>query len=288
MPVFEYRFVNQETGRTNRKKLRAFDEEELREILSLNDVEVTEIRPLPYPPATERQIELLIDRGVAIPPGLNKREASDLVSNLLEGRAVADVKDFVIAAALRVEVTRFASKATIYKCILFTLLERGSIESLGAWYAYRVYRNAFDRNTDGRCSPLDGCFKAIGERVAADERLALSLRRVARNSTVHFRWFGTLVTPRGEELRGDGVDSAVYAFVRNELFDAGLISNPRPPEFRYLEHRRGSASSELRARSAATVVPDALHQPPQSKDGTRLRWGVLAAVLMVVGIWLVG
>jgi len=287
LPVFEYRFVNQETGRTNRKKLSAFDEDELRETLSHNDVEVTEIRPLPYPPATERQLELLIDRGVAIPLGLNKREASDLVSNLFEGRAVADVKDFVIAAALRVEVSRFASKATIYKSILFTLLERDSIESLGAWFAYRVHRNSFDRNADCPRGPLDGYFKTIGGRIAADERLTLSLGWVARNSTVHFRWFGTLVTPRGEELRGDSVDSAVYAFVLKELFDAGLLSNPQPPEFKYLEPRRGSAPTELRARSAALVVPDALDQPPQSKDGTRLRWGVLAVVLVVVGIWLV-
>lgn len=138
MPEFEYRFVNPKTGRKNKGKRRAFDEAELREILSREGVDADEVVRLPGPAATERQLELLVDRGVSPPSPLTMGEASDLITNLLERRVVADQEDFRIAAAMRTEVSRFASKSAIYRSILHRLVERNNDADLGAWYAYRV------------------------------------------------------------------------------------------------------------------------------------------------------
>lgn len=286
MPEFEYRFVNPKTGRKNKGKRRAFDEAELRDTLSWEGVETDEITRLPDPAATERQLELLVDRGVSPPSPLTMREASDLITNLLERRVVADQEDFRIAAAMRTEVSRFASKAAIYRSILHRLVERNSDADLGAWYAYRVYRNAMDRKQGGIRDPFDARFRAIGMGIAGDERLVASLRRMAGRSQVHFRWFGKIVTPDGYERHGDGDQSEVYRFALGELFKSGLLSGPRQPEVRYLKPAAPAAPTARIARNvdAGAFAPEPARVPARV-SGALLNWA-MAAIFALLIVWL--
>lgn len=247
MPRFEYWFVNPSTGRRNKRGAKAFDEACLREDLAEQGIEPTEIIALPDRPASEAQLDYMCSLGVMAPPDVTLAEASDLLDNRLRRREPADPRDFEIARKLRVEVSRFASKAGIHRAILFDLSQRGGDEMLGAWFAYRVYRNAYDRALPGIDDPLDPRFIEIGTSIATDAKLMASLRRAVAASTVHFRWFGIFRAPDGPELQGDGDRSAVYKFTLSALGDAGLL---RPATVRRRGGYSGEAPAKVRQRPA--------------------------------------
>ena len=216
MPTFEYRFINPSSGRKNKKTGRAFDEDELRAILTENGIEPIEVILLPEPEATERQIDYLRDLTGYAPHGLTLKEASNLIDNALGKRTTADPADFDIAKNLKIEVTQYASKKAIHEAIFYEMQSRG-LPAFAAWFTYRVYRDEFDRRDDGIRDPLDPAFIEIGQSIVDDVRLTASFKRIASRSSVHFRWFGLLRTPDGMEMHRDGDKSDVYKFVVDEL-----------------------------------------------------------------------
>lgn len=288
MPRYAYWFTNERTGRKNKGVVRAFDEESLREQLAADDILPTDIEVLPDDLATEPQKQLLVDHGVPFPAGVTKLEASDLISNLFEHRDVADETDFEIAEIFSVEVSRYASKATIYRAVLQELLQGEDPDYLGAWYAYRVYRNAFDRRNGGLRDPQDNHFLAIGSDITRDQRLLASLRRAAARSQVHFRYFGRIVTPDGFELQGDGDRSEVYEFALGQLFERGLLDGARRPEARYIGGRQSRSANRVSTRTGVSasppVEPDSQGKPGCLANGL----ATLGAVAWLgLGWWLV-
>lgn len=269
MPVFEYRMVNPGTGRPNKRKRHAYDRDHLRELLAAEGITPSEIAEVPERPATEAQLQLLARSNVAVSSDLTIGEASDLISNVIDQRTVAEPRDFALARTLRVEVTRFASKATIYKAILNSMQGRDAAE-LGAWYAYRVYRAAFDRRQTGIDNPLHGVFRDIGRRIAADARLNESLQRAARRSMVHFRWFGPLRTPDGAQLHGDGDQSEVYRFTVQALDVAGLLPS-----------NRGSSRHLIRA-----MPPEPSTEPPRNAAVGLRSLAVGLVLIVLLALWL--
>lgn len=227
MPNYEYRFKNAKTGRWNRRARWAFDEDELRQQLAAEGVSPEEVTQLPDEPATERQKEYMVALGIVFPHDVTKAGSSDLISNFHKRRSPANARDFDLAREMRVEVSPYASKASIYRSILYALQQRGNGEELAAWYAYRVYRDAHDRSGLSISDPHDPRFVAIGRKVASDPALLASLRRAAQSSETNFRYFGRFVTPDGLELQGDSVRTAVYRFVFGELLAVGLLSGSR-------------------------------------------------------------
>lgn len=224
VPVFEYRFVNPSTGRKRKGARRAFDQDQLIELLGRENVYPDEVTEVAEPPPTEPQMELMRDRGIGFPIDVTKAEASNLITNYFDRREVADATDFDLAEALRVETSRFASKATLYRWILADMVRRGP-EDLATWYVYRVYRDAYDRDGPGIRDPLDSRFVQIGAAIAADRRLRTSLSRAATQSRVHFRYFGEYTTPDGVDLHGDGDRSEVYKFALDEIAALGLLDH---------------------------------------------------------------
>lgn len=244
--LFEYRFVNPTTGRTNRKIGRAYDEEELRAALATENIVPTSVEVLPPDMATDAQIRLLIQKGAAIPDDLTKEEASDMIDGIISKGGVASAGDFAIAKALKVEVTKYASKRAIYAAIFYTMRDRDAV-AFGTWFAYRVFRNEFDRGQSGAQDPLDGRFRAIGHAIANDRRLNDSFKRLVSESTVHFRWFGALRLPDGVESIGDGNRGAAYKFAVQSLFEAGMIAHAEPRGRRVLATQRPSCGKPKRA-----------------------------------------
>lgn len=248
MPIFEFRVVSPQTGRKNKRRQHAFDVDCLKESLLKDGLEPLDIEVVPDAPATEPQIQLMIDRGIPIPPGLTKGDASSLISNYFERRDIAEIKDFDLARRLRIEVGQYDSKSAIYRTIFFEMTGRRSLQDLAAWYAFRVYRSAHNRAKPGGIGdPCDERFRDIGARIVADERLQKSLRRAAANSFVQFRWFGIYRAPDGREHQGDGNKSEVYRFVILALLDMGLLDERDVAGAR---SSTGKASKSLTPRSA--------------------------------------
>lgn len=223
MPTYKYRFINPSSGRKNTKTVRAYDEDDLRFRLSDEGIEPIEIIEISEPAASEKQIDYLQDLIGQVPPDLSIKEASNLIDNALGKRSIADPPDFEIAENLKVEVTKYASKKAIHEAIFYEMQSRQPAE-FASWYAYRVYRNGFDRRNAGVRDPLDPVFSEIGQMIVEDQRLHASFKRIVSRSYVHFRWFGTLRTHDGAELPGDGDKSEVYRFVINELKTRGKLN----------------------------------------------------------------
>lgn len=256
MPNYEFRFIKATTGRSNTRTRWAMDEDHLRLLLAGEGIVPDEIALLPAEPATERQISYMASLGILFPADITKDEASDLLTNHLEQRPVADLDDFTIASTMRAEVTRYASKKAIYRSILFAIQQRANDEEIGAWYAYRVYRNGHDRALAGIRDPLDERFAAIGRQVAADQKLRASLRRAAQNATSAFRYFGQIVTPDGVVLQGESDRSEVYQYVLDALFECGLLNGVRHPEYRFIGGggRAAGKSAGMRDRPVKGAV----------------------------------
>ena len=223
LPTFEYRFVNPKTGRANKRKRWAYDKDDPVQALKADNIVPLEIEQMPSPAATDRQIDYLKDLIGSVPSGLAVKEASNLIDNALGQRPVADDSDFEVARKLKVEVTKYASKKAIHEAIFYAM-EGRSPGDFAAWFAYRVYRNEFDRYSRGIKDPTHEAFRAIGGKIISSDRLLESFKRSAGRSEVHFRWFGNLRTSDGDILCGDGNKTEVYGFVIDELRSRGLLN----------------------------------------------------------------
>lgn len=224
MPTFEFRIINPNSGRKIKRTKKAFDEEQLVEMLAKDGLAPLDVKIIPDEPASEAQLGLMRAKMLHIPAGVTKDEASSLLDNFFERRSVAEPKDFEIARKMRVDVNQYANKKRLFYSIFIDLTQQGDMQRLGAWYAYRVYRSECDRErSDVISDPLDIRFSAIGTLIAADAKLVSSLKRAITNSSVHFRWFGKYEAPDGTSLQGEGTYSEVYKFVANQLSDHGLL-----------------------------------------------------------------
>jgi|GEM_PF-3552299 len=224
MPTFEFRIINPNSGRKIKRIKKAFDEEQLVELLATDGLAPLDVKIIPDEPASEAQLGLMRAKMLHIPAGVTKDEASSLLDNFFERRSIAEPKDFEVARKMRVDVNQYANKKRLFYSIFIDLTQQGDMQRLGAWYAYRVYRSGCDRDqSDAVSDPLDMRFSAIGALIAADAKLVASLKRAVTSSSVHFRWFGIFEAPDGTSLQGDGIHSEVYKFVANHLSDCGLL-----------------------------------------------------------------
>lgn len=251
MARYSFTFRKSSTGRVNKGQGRAKDEAELRvQLASRPDVaEILSVERLPDPPATERQLEYLHDLGVAFPASLSLAEASDLIDNAQKRRSPGSEHDRKLAEYYQVEVTQYASKASIFRAILADLREREDLSHLAQWYVYRVYRNGFDRRDGGGImDPRNDVITAIASQLLADSAALRSLRREASSSITQFRWFGDL--HQGYTvMSGDSNRTAAYGFAAERLKDAGLLSAIRPRAFSFKEPDRRTAKRDVATNS---------------------------------------
>ncbi|MDM7852650.1 hypothetical protein [Pseudochrobactrum kiredjianiae] len=230
MPTFEFRIINPNSGRKIKRIIKAFDEEQLVELLAKDGLVPLDVETIPDEPASEAQLGLMRAKMLHIPAGVTKDEASSLLDNFFERRSVAEPKDFEVARKMRVDVNQYTNKKRLFYSIFIDLTQQGDMQRLGAWYAYRVYRSGCDRDqSDAVSDPLDMRFSAIGALIAADAKLVASLKRAITSSSVHFRWFGIFEAPDGTSLQGDGTHSEIYKFVANQLGSNGLFKLQTKP-----------------------------------------------------------
>jgi hypothetical protein len=179
--------------------------------------------------ATDAQIGYLQSLGVSPPNDLNIDDASCLIENSLNSRSIAEPWVHEIAKALKVDVSRYASKATIYDKILAALRDRDA-STLAAWYVYRVYRAEINRDDpDGMRDPQSAIFKEIGGAICRDDRLLRSLMSAVETSTTSFRWFGSIQSADGTLRHGDSRRTVVYQFTSKALAASGLERSPPNP-----------------------------------------------------------
>lgn len=227
MPLFRYRYVRPETGRLNTGRKRAFDEAHCRDLLAREGIrDVRDIVAEPDEAATDRQIAFLRDLGGHCPPGATKDEASDLISNRQRGREPGDAYERGLAAFYKVEVTRFASKHSIYKAIAFALAGDDNARDLVNWYVYRVYRTSFDRARGWPpiTTPGHHEIRAISDRLMHDQDIVRSIRREC-DSAKGWRWFGTYRAPDGAQYDGASRATAAYKTAHAALSEAGLVQS---------------------------------------------------------------
>lgn len=218
MAEFEYRFVKATTGRVNKGRVGAYDEEEARAILLSRGITVSEIEKLPPDLATERQLDFLRDLGGVAPPGTTKREASDLIDNAQFKRIPAPPALRPIATRYRVEITQYTSKENLYRAVVSTLRANRDLKALAEWYAFRVYRSGCQRQASGvLVLPSDPRFAEVAEEILADVSLVASLQREAERTSTGFRWFGQY---RGNQ--GDSDRTAVFRFTATALASKAL------------------------------------------------------------------
>nr|WP_295465260.1 hypothetical protein [Mesorhizobium sp.] len=229
---------------------------------------------MPEDPATERQIAYLRDLGGTAPAGLTKGDASALIGRAQNGWPRAEPHLFARARRLKVDVSREASKQQIYAAILTEMRGR-PVAELAAWYAFRVYRNGFDRTAGtGIEDPLDPVFIAIGRSVAADASLSAALTREAQRSESGFRWFGAVKGSDGFTYRGDSVTSIIYRDVSGRLRRSGRLAVERPT----------GRSHFARADALPVTLADPVERPRRGALPPAAYVGIIVALIGVMFI----
>lgn len=100
MPRFEFRIINPSSGRKIKRIKKAFDEEQLVEMLAKDGLAPLDVNIIPDEPASDAQLGLMRAKMLHIPAGITKEEASSLLDNFFERRSVAEPKDFEMARML--------------------------------------------------------------------------------------------------------------------------------------------------------------------------------------------
>lgn len=238
MARYEFRYIKESTGRSNKGEASAFDEEELRANLAAKNIVPLDVVRRPEQAATERQLEYLRSLGVSVVGALNINEASDLISNALDKRIPADGAAQAIAARYRIETTRFTSKESVYRRVVERLVSTEDYASLAEWYAFRIYRDRCNRDNHNLLdNPSDERFRKIGDMLLANDAALKSLKQSANSTTTGFRWFGNYMGNMGDSDRTTAFKLAVDA-----LIQAGLISSVKRQN-RSLVRRAGAESS---------------------------------------------
>lgn len=252
MPFYEVRFLKASTGRSNKARIYAYDEDELRHSIKARGNELVSFEVSPEPEATEPQLQYLRSLGVTFSGALTLQEASSLIDNAKSRQQPADAAMRSLLHSLKVEVNRFTSKREAYHRICAALAQRDPIE-LATWYVYRVYRNNFNRSAGPEIT--DWCndrFRQIAEEIVADHKLLRSLIKAREESETGFRWFGTFHSPDGNTYYGDSRSTAVHKHVIATLRRTGLC----PDKASTLQNRASySSSSPAREERDRFTVP---------------------------------
>ncbi|PZR77897.1 MAG: hypothetical protein DI537_42685 [Stutzerimonas stutzeri] len=220
MARFEYRFVKASTGRTNKGSGTAYSQAELIADLGRKGIEPFDIVEVPLPPATEAQLDYMRDLEIPVVAGLDIREASDLITNKLEGLQPGSDADRRMAETFEIETTRFTSKDRIYGAIVRNLRARDDKSELARWYAYRVYRSNRERARGGLLTdPFDPRFEDVGKSLLSDSAALKSLTTAASSTLHDFRWFGKF---NGRE--GDSTRTIAYKATDAALVSVGLLN----------------------------------------------------------------
>jgi hypothetical protein len=292
LPRFNYKFIRKSSGRANRATAYAFDEAELRERLALDPqvAEILEVSVAPDIEASEAQLDYLRDLGGSAPHGVTMAEASDLITNAQRKRGPGSEADRALAAHFRLEMTRYASKASIFERIVDSLNDRP--EDLARFYVYRVYRDSLGEARHGAITdPAHPPFAQIASELLANDRARRSLLRAASSSSCGFRWFGELRGPDGLSRTGESDRTEAYAVAKAGLIRLGLWPSTS-----------GVASSSRPAAPAAPVraprpalEPSVPHRDPlslpsdpsaqRSAFGLGWPWFLVAGVLLVWFLW---
>jgi hypothetical protein len=263
MPYFTFRHLNAKTGRTNKARRRAFDAAHLAELAAAEGLQgLTDIVAEAEPPPSQRQIDYLRDLGGRAELATTSAEASDLIDNALGRRDPAGERERGFARLYRVEATRFASKAAIFRAIAIRLADRADRRALVEWYAFRVYRDACDRASPAVIdTPSDGRLCAVAAKLLADDKVVSSIRRDA-GSADGWRWFGTFRGADGFDHSGASRSTAAYKTCLAALRSAGLVPETRPRPDRGAIHAAGRPEGGSTNRIETDGARDRNMAPP--------------------------
>jgi hypothetical protein len=279
LPRYECRITKSSTGRANKRVLSGWNEAAVRDVL-LAEKDVSEILSIKriVEPASQAQLDYLRDLTGAMPSGLEMREASDLIDNALRRWAPGNERDRSVAAHFNLDVSRYASKASIFRQVTVYLSELADSLQLAQWYVYRVYRQAKNRGSVGDDLWLDAPkIRDIANAMLRDGAVVESLRRAAKDQSCGFRWFGAMSMPDGTIVNGESDRTKAYEFARKALQASGLIDNRVVGQVAH-----GQASEEAYRE---TLGPAS--KPLAQQQNEEFNWLWLVLPVLVVAVLLI-
>ncbi len=230
MPVFNVVGISEKSGRVRRKVYRGFDEEEVRAVALQRDSLVAEwIERHPYQPATAPQKLRLAQLGCNPGPGLNVKEAGDLLRSLLTGDQPAEPHYLVYAEQLRIETTLYTGKKQLFDAIFKKLIQAGNEHHLVAWFTFRVYRTL--ARADNRAiirGPEHAVIQRIARYLVREAVVITAIKRYPAGRD----WicFGHFFDDQGQVQQGGRMDTVAYRQARTCLEQAfKQIPLLRPP-----------------------------------------------------------
>jgi len=243
MPKFEVNGKGRDSGRGRKRTYSATDEISAREMAAADGTDIETIEELPPDPATQRQIDYARDLGITIPTGATKDELSDLISCSTDDDLKSSPELLSLAQHYNIEVTIYTGQLAVHNRIFHFLSSTGREQELAAWFAFNVLQGRPKaRTAAGNIAPDNPRLSLIGSKLAADDKVMLSIKRYSESTLL---WFGERTQKDGWVRQGGSNRTAAYKAAA-ELIDNEFESaapTPRP------QRRRVSSRGELKDKS---------------------------------------
>ncbi len=207
-------------SQTNRKrtvKKPAFNEDEIRQyMLDSGFLEPIEIEEIPFPPATEAQINAIMEHQHHVPQNICKDDASAIISKSMDNDATPNPELFTYATEQKIMVSYYTGKKALYN-IIFYHLELDDKIAFFAFCLYRFYSD--DRNSNLNHSPYKDIFYEYAKQMHENPSFLNSLKRMNGED---LRYWGKIKV-NGRVYTGTSTNTIVYRETYNYLKKENLI-----------------------------------------------------------------
>lgn len=207
-------------SQTNRKrtvKKPAFNEDEIRQyMLDSGFLEPIEIEEIPFPPATEAQINAIREHQHHVPQNICKDDASAIISKSMDNDATPNPELFTYATEQKIMVSYYTGKKALYN-IIFYHLELDDKIAFFAFCLYRFYSD--DRNSNLNHSPYKDIFYEYAKQMHENPSFLNSLKRMNGED---LRYWGKIKV-NGRVYTGTSTNTIVYRETYNYLKKKNLI-----------------------------------------------------------------
>ncbi len=186
MPQYKVYGYGEKTNRQRKRIYYAYDEKEARE-KALHDETIPEtIEMLPEESATDRQISYARSLGKNIDENYTKREASDIISRVVDHDEPACEEIKEIADYFKVEYSQYANEYSLFNSVHNILIQSDKKENVCSWFLSRVYHKLFSNHSGKSKPPWDPTISEIASEIAQDESVYRSICRYEGDELVFF------------------------------------------------------------------------------------------------------
>ena len=179
-------------------------------------LEPIEIEEIPFPPATEAQINAIREHQHHVPQNICKDDASAIISKSMDNDATPNPELFTYATEQKIMVSYYTGKKALYN-IIFYHLELDDKIAFFAFCLYRFYSD--DRNSNLNHSPYKDIFYEYAKQMHENPSFLNSLKRMNGED---LRYWGKIKV-NGRVYTGTSTNTIVYRETYNYLKKKNLI-----------------------------------------------------------------